>query len=163
MGRKVDSRRIRREIELAFVNASYPGDDQLVYDASYPDVAETRDAFKGRDWRDLDVSFLRRNAEALSFLTPEGLRYYLPAFMIASMLEPKRADAIPLFVCLSLTPPQTGESDLADFKRRMAIFDSAERSAIRAFLSYAREHLGADEAKHALHRYWEQAAKPTGR
>ena len=160
MGRKIDSRRVRAEIESAFRIAPYPGDDYLVYDASYPDVAETRDSFRGRAWRDLDVNFLRWNVEALGFLTPEGLRYYLPAFMIVSMLEPKRADVIPLSLCLSLTPPKSDGSDIEEFRKRMAVFDSVQKTAIREFLTYAQEHLGIGDAGHALHRFWNQAGRP---
>jgi hypothetical protein len=154
MGRKIDSRSVRAEIEAAFCDVPQPDRDQLVYDASYPDVAAIRDAFAGRAWKELDVSFLRSNVEAVNFLTPEGLRYYLPAFMIASMLEPKRADVIPLFLCLSLTPPKSGGSDFSGFRRRMEVFNPPQENAIREYLNYALEHLGIREAKRALHRFW---------
>lgn len=144
-------------IQQAFLAVPYPGDDNLVDHPAYPDVAEVRDEFRGQTWLDADVELLRRNVEALSFFTPEAFRYYLPAFLRAALLEPRRADIIPQFVCLSLTPPKDDGPQLRRFRKQMHLFSSDQKDAIRSFLTYAQEHLALAEARQALHRFWSRA------
>jgi len=100
----------------------------------------------------MDVVTLWTNREALSYFTPQALRFYLPAFMIASLLHPKQADVLPNEVCYTLNPPKMG--DTCNFKAKMAVFSAHQKRAIQAYLMFARDHLGIDEARHALHRFW---------
>jgi hypothetical protein len=100
----------------------------------------------------MDVVTLWTNREALSFFTPQALNFYLPAFMIASLLHPKQADVLPSEVCSTLNPPKT--EDIGNFKVRMAVFNEGQKRAIQAFLMFARDNLGIEEARHALHRFW---------
>jgi hypothetical protein len=51
--------------------------------------------FSGKRWDSLDVRNLRCHAIALYMFTPEAHRYYLPAFMKASLEYPAEADVIP--------------------------------------------------------------------
>jgi hypothetical protein len=162
MGRRLDSRTVKLQIETAFVGVSYPGDDQLISSPQYYDAAQARDAFKGRKWKELDVDFLRRNKDALGCFTPLAFRYFLPAFMIISLLEPRRSDVIPLYVCLALGPPKdTDKEMLRQFERRMSVFSPSQRSAIASFLMYASEYAGSAEARHALRRYWSRQIDQT--
>jgi len=151
----VEKRKIRRsvvqQISEAFADVPYPGDHPLVCEPVWSE-GEVTNAFRGRDWHDVDVVTLWTNREALSFFTPQALRFYLPAFMIASLLHPKQADVLPNEVCYTLNPPKT--DDIANFKVRMAVFNGDQKRAIQAFLMFARDYLGIAEARHALHRFW---------
>ncbi len=59
-----------------------------------------------------------------------------------------------MFVCLTLTPPKAEGRERREFERRMSVFNSVQRDAIRNFLQYCAEHAGLAEGRHALHRFW---------
>jgi hypothetical protein len=51
--------------------------------------------FSGKPWNALDAESLRFHADAMYMFTPLAHQYYLPAFMVASLSDPKVADVIP--------------------------------------------------------------------
>jgi hypothetical protein len=95
-GRAVEDLRdriIAETIREAWVDATYPGDDQLAASTSccgeYGYVAEF---FRGRHWRDVTLDTLEAypgpaNA-CYAFMSGEAFRFYLPAFMLIALDEP---------------------------------------------------------------------------
>jgi hypothetical protein len=53
----------------------------------YPTTNEYEEArqYNGKDWRELDAAFLKKNSDAIYAFTPEAFCYYLPAYLIAGM------------------------------------------------------------------------------
>jgi hypothetical protein len=87
------------QIEGAFSVAPVP--EEPLLEPVYLDPARQGDEgateyFSGKPWNILDVEMLRYHSIALYMFTPEAHRYYLPAFMIASLQHPREADVIPL-------------------------------------------------------------------
>ena len=87
------------QIEGAFGVAPVP--KEPLVEPVYLDPANQGDegateCFSGKSWTSLDVDMLRYHSIALYMFTPEVHRYYLPAFMIASLEQPTKADVIPL-------------------------------------------------------------------
>jgi Family of unknown function (DUF6714) len=146
-------------IRAAFADVPYPGDDGLVPATLRRDLEREQIVkdFAGREWRDLDVGFLRGQADALLLLTADAFRFYLPAYMVAMVTEPEESDLVPAAVVLSLTPPDDSDDLNAWFAERVAGLSMAQRLTIRELLEYASTALGplfpGGEPDRAL-EYW---------
>ena len=72
-----------------FADTPYPGDDELCGSICGDDEpAESALDFRGVRWQDLHPQLVSVHNTALSFLSHSGLRYYLPAFLIADLSGP---------------------------------------------------------------------------
>jgi hypothetical protein len=69
-------------VEPGYLNPNWQGDEG------------TTKYFSGKSWKGLDVESLRLHESAMYIFTPEAHNYYLPAFMLASLKEPLKADII---------------------------------------------------------------------
>jgi hypothetical protein len=74
-------------IRAAFAKRPYPGDDHLCGSDYGDEPAEYALEFRSLDWRTLHPEFLSYHHAALSFFTAEGFAYFLPAFLIADVLD----------------------------------------------------------------------------
>ena len=109
----VDPAGLVLRIDKSFGGNTYPGDEDIVRDSSGsdPESIRIRETLKGKHWRDIPFDTLERLRFALPFLSAEGYRFYLPAFMVASIIDFQRAGVIPDEVVLSLTPPLPSDVD----------------------------------------------------
>lgn len=150
------------QIESAFHDVPYPGDDHLVPKTPVSDRERQEIAhdFGGRDWHDLDVAYLRQRSEALFLLTPEAFRYYLPAYMRAAILDPVEADLVPAAVVMALTPSERDEGITSLVRARLRDLTPPQRRAVAATLRYfasaLSDHFQGDEARVALERLGEE-------
>jgi len=74
-------------IKAAFAATAYPGD--AAFSASL--INEEPDQFRylrRRSWQDLQLERMPGLSDVLMWLSPEALRYYLPAFLIAAVTLP---------------------------------------------------------------------------
>jgi len=96
-----------RLINDAFGGMEYPGDEGIVMINSERDLEseEIKNALKGVHWRDVPFETLNRLRSALPFLSPEGYRFYLPAFMIIAIVDFYGVDVLPDEVIRTLTLP----------------------------------------------------------
>ena len=80
---------LEREIREAFASRSYPGDDRIVHrqpGCRGSEAEETWERFRGRDWRQIVAAGRELDLrDDVSFLSPEGFIYYLPAFLELSL------------------------------------------------------------------------------
>jgi hypothetical protein len=164
---------LRREIRTAFAGRTYPGDDRLAIpgpDCRGDDRDDVKRFFRGKDWREvrldslLDGSDLDPNA-FLSFLSPEGFVYFLPAFLIESLhLADDRFDlGEPLAFRLT---PSTGNPEDPGLQAARDLLDGIlsaltpeEKRAVAHVLEYlAREYdqrsYTLNLAQAALDSYW---------
>ena len=91
-------------------------------------------------WRELGAAFLDEHAEALSFFSEAGFRFFLPAYLIADLrAELERADPV---------------------HYRLSIFTREESSAIVAYLETVREReeFRAETIDTALASFWRRRA-----
>ena len=136
-----------REIEGAFADVEYPGDERLVYDSSgkHLECAEVADALRGRDWRSLSVEELSYSPSNLNFMTAEAVHYYLPAYLTASVLSYSAAGAVPeTLLWILKSPPATQTTDQRAFASFADRLTSRQKAVIRSFLEYLRDEHGAD-------------------
>ena len=138
-GQNRSAEQLAREIDRAFSAERYPGDDHLINSSSL-EAVEVRDFLRGRRWNDLRIEELARNHASLFFLTPEALRYYIPAFLIASVLHYDDSDQIPSTLLFLLNPFAMTDSDYQPrFRERFESLSDSERHAIRGFLEFLRD------------------------
>jgi hypothetical protein len=110
------------QIKAAFASTPSPGE-------GFDDISATEqdegivDYFRGTTWRGHSVAALRYHSAALSFFTGPAFRYWLPAFMLASLEDAEAADVIPESIASSMQKAE-----------RLNLFTAAELRAIAAFL-----------------------------
>ena len=103
------------------------------------------------DWSRIPVAELNRCSSSLSFFDPAGLRFHLPAFLIADL----RGEYQGGNVVFHLTYPANLTGDA------FSLLSSAQRSAVRAYLLHVaadgKEHFSRAD-KRALKDYWVEQA-----
>jgi hypothetical protein len=86
------------DIERAFGVAPPPAEPlveaEYLRPAAQGDEGAT-EYFSGKSWKGLEAQWLRYHEAAMYMFTPRAHQYYLPAFMLASLQEPREADVIP--------------------------------------------------------------------
>ena len=143
-GRKMRADEVVQQIERAFNGERYPGDNRLTQGSSM-EAAEIRDFLRSRHWQDLRLDELVHSHASLFFMTPEAVRYFLPAFLIASVQHYDDSDQIPSTLLFFLNPYAMSDSAYQSrFRERFESFNNSERAAIRAFLEYLRDTHSAD-------------------
>ncbi|WP_193366904.1 DUF6714 family protein [Pelagibius marinus] len=141
------------EIEAAFGDLAPPGDDALLHPRCMDDndIAEFYGAPR---WQDLPGDFLVRNYAAPSFFSAEGFRYYLPAFMVWSLKHAESPEYL-AEATLRAFDPGEAEAPLHDFAvSKFALFDTAQRRAVAAFLEAFRGEGELGEIAEAALKYW---------
>jgi hypothetical protein len=146
---------LRQQIESAFADVEYPGDDRLVSDTSGYDL-ECNDVaalFKGKHWKDVSLETLLSHSGALPLLTPEAYRFYLPAYLLAGSLRYEDADVVPYDVVSSLPRAPDPELDTLfdsshQFERRrkkMEALTPLQRQAVKSFLEFLKKYHADDD------------------
>ncbi len=152
-------------VEKAFMETEYPGDDDIVYKTSLhlDDSRTTLKSFQGKHWRDISLDTLVLNRDHLPFFAPRAYRFYLPAFLIASILHFEKVDVLKNNTLYSLTPPLPEDSWYSSFHEQVSGFEPAQRHVIRVFLKlYAKLDPSAllyDPHKHLQRatRFWSES------
>jgi hypothetical protein len=104
-------------LDAAFSSMPYPGDDFIVLDnsGSHLECQKIKELLIGRHWRNLPFEILEKLKSAIPFLSPEGYRFYLPAFMVFAAIDFYHADLLADEVVQSLTLPLP--EDMANLSR----------------------------------------------
>ncbi|MEM6543291.1 MAG: DUF6714 family protein [Pseudomonadota bacterium] len=112
-------------IRSAFRKTPYPG-------RSYSNIAQSKvdegivEYFRGTTWEGHTVGNLRRHYAAISFLTDNAFRYWLPAFMLAHLEDPDSADIIAESIAWQLDSESS----------RIQAFSEEKRDAVVSFLDH---------------------------
>lgn len=126
---------ICKEIEDAFSDSTYPGDDRIVDPINnYGEGFETAKRLKGKGWKELWPISIYDGRFNLYYLAPEGFHFYLPAYMIASLCGQDGYEFTE-FVIRNLAPGET-EADKEAFMGKARLFSSKQRAAIKTFVNY---------------------------
>jgi hypothetical protein len=142
---------IARLISNAFERNPYPGDDFLLGSRLGCEPADEVLPFQGKtNCKELTAEFLDKQAGALHFFSEAGLRFFLPAFLLADL----RGEL--------LNPNLYGATTFLDYARyRLSIFTREEAAAIVAYLEFkqSRESTDRDRIESALHQFWRERAR----
>jgi hypothetical protein len=184
-----DTAAVIEHICQAFGGNAFPGAGSLQgsfdgcepYEAVYPFQTQ-------HEWRDLDAAFLDAHADALSFFSEAGFRFFLPAYLIADV-EGQLRIADPMFHLTHgfaetavqvptpgrvlvlrhgqsafINPRRYGAATRYDYARyRLSVFTREEAGAIVAYLECRRE-ADPDTVDHAaieaaLQSFWQERAQ----
>lgn len=184
----MDETSVIRAIHEAFGPNEYPGDAFLQgsFDGCEPE--EEVGPFRGcTDWRTLDAALLDAHADALSFFSDAGFRFFVPAFMIADV-EERLQVADPLFHLthgfydatvelpsesgpitqtvggsVLVNPRRYGAMTFHDYAScRLSVFTREEAGAIVAYLRHRRQAdpdgVDAPAIDAALESFWLERA-----
>ena len=99
---------------------------------TYDERAEWEEALRDWQWRAVPLETLVALRMELPALTPEGLRYFLPAFLLAALEEGDAGEEIRFFL---LSHFQVSVRNGA-LSKELSRFSAAEREALRAFFEY---------------------------
>jgi len=160
-----DREAVIEEIQRAFAGNVHPGKRFLQgsFEGCEP-YDEVGPFERVEDWRSLDASFLDGHANALSFFSEAGFRYFLPAYLIAD-LRGQLQTADPLFHLTHgfsdwttevpagdrtlimrhggsafINPRRYGAMTSHDYARyRLSVFTREETGAIVAYLEFKRD------------------------
>lgn len=171
-----------------FRETPYPGDNYLQGSVEGCEPFETVAPFQGKkDWKKIEPDFLDAHAEALSFFSEGGLRFFLPAFLTAD-LRNRLQYADPLFHLTHgfsdgsveiptetktfrrtfgksrlVNPKRYGALTIFDYARfRLSVFTKEEAEAIISYLEFKRDLETLDSTKNqisaALNLFWLERA-----
>ncbi len=112
--------------------------------AAGPDEAERnaiRNAFANWTWKTIPREILLNDPGALHFMTPEGFRMFLPAYMLVSLESPGPA-GVHLDSVVFILMPRSGRE--AVLRERLSAFDLNQLKAIKDYLVYMRDREALD-------------------
>lgn len=138
-------------------------DQGMGREISAKEFADAKRLDPHQDWRDIPGAAIDECDAALSHLSPEGWRFYIPAYMIRAieqLHQPVWKTSLPGSVVYHLTYPTKKEVPLQFYVLdRFKLLDEMQAKAVSSFLNYvamfAPEADGIrKEAQVALSRYW---------
>jgi hypothetical protein len=150
------------QIELAFGDAPRPSNEDLLHEQCMDDN-DIAQLYPVAHWREMPDELVESEYAALSFLSPDGFRHFIPAYMGFTLRNHASGAAAVDSTIWSLAPVFYADAGLQDFVvSKLASLTESQRVAVVAFLEAIRE-LGeeylADQADKAL-AYWRD---PNGR
>jgi hypothetical protein len=184
-----DRQGVIEEIQRAFGGNGYPGKRFLQGSFEGCEPYEEVGPFENEeDWRRIDASFLDGHANALSFFSEAGFRYFLPAYLAAD-LRGELQTADPLFHLTHgfsdwttevpagdrtfnvrhgktafINPRRYGAMTSYDYARyRLSVFTREEANAIVAYLKFKRDSdpdvIDREAISAALDSFWLERAQ----
>lgn len=160
------AKEVVNEVERAFSDVQYPGDDSIVETPTDWEASGIRADFVGRHWRDvIEPGFLREH-NVLWFFSVEGFQFYLPAYIIGLARFPEEGVEWSSEVLHALYPPTS--HGIASFQRWdlcMKALSTSQKHAVRLALEYLLEtqpdwwctnEAPGNELELALANYWGQ-------
>ncbi|HFQ61025.1 MAG TPA: hypothetical protein ENK39_01825 [Epsilonproteobacteria bacterium] len=147
--------KVIREIENAFSHVKLGNgiglwEAQAIDDyASNEEQKLARDKDEKKDWKSLNSNVLQKCNSSLSFFDAEGMKFHLPAFIIASMNNTNMLD--PIFHLTYLS---------SYTKEQLSALNTIQRKAIITYLKWCLSNIDY-EFEHnnieiALNLYWEK-------
>ncbi len=167
-----DKKLIIDAIEEAFRDTSRPDVSNIVVEFELdPELGELRDRLKNLHWSEIPVywgkafppePFLHHGDDLIS-LTPEGLRYFLPGYMISCILYPEEVDVMSQYVGDFLTPPRPGSDDEQFFAELVSGLSRYQGEAIGRFMRFLLDEYHSDDGPDSdifsAVEYWEKFGK----
>ena len=170
--------RIINQIHEAFSDDNPPINDQVIsgYGGDI-EAQEIKEAFSGKHWRDITPEFLNNYCiQSISFLEFPAYRFFLPAFILASVKEYESCFDIVVDVVATLLHPVTAQRiyqpnlykeketvDIYTFACRMNDLTCEQVEVIIEFLKFLCDYHISDfvhkEPQLALDEYWLERLK----
>jgi Family of unknown function (DUF6714) len=141
------------QIETAFGDAPRPSNDDLLHERCMDDN-DIVHLYPVEHWREMPDQLVESEYAALSFLSPNGFRHFIPAYMGFTLRHLGSGAAAVDSTIWSLAPVFYEDADLHDFViSKLSSLTESQREAVIAFLEGIRE-IGddyvAEQAERAL-------------
>lgn len=124
-------RDIAHEVEEAFADVPYPGDDKLLRYSFSVDNDTVLESFRGKHWKEISPEELQLNEAHLSLFSPEAFCFFLPSFMVGALLHPEETNIVWQCVFYNLAP---GHSDLDFLHERIKLLNARQKAAVRRYV-----------------------------
>jgi Family of unknown function (DUF6714) len=149
------------QIDEAFADAPRPSNEDLLHERCMDDNDIAR-LYPVSHWRELPDELVESEYAALSFLSPDGFRHFIPAYMSFTLRHLGSGAAAVDSTIWSLAPVFYEDAGIQDFVvSKLSSLTDDQRAAVMAFLEAIRE-LGddyvAEQASQAL-SYWRDGYK----
>lgn len=126
-------------IRLAFAADERPDDAALLHPDAHDDM-DLRGLYEFGHWSEVPDHVVVSEYAALAFLSPEGFRHFIPAYLIWVLRHPDGGEAVVDSTIWALLPDLHGPA-LARFVRsKWSALDAEQRVAITAFLRAMLDH-----------------------
>ena len=133
----------------AFRDVPRPSDEDLRHPQCFDD-SDLVPLYAFASWRDMTDADVIGNYAAPSFLSAEGFRFFLPAYLSYALRNPSSAEACVSTTIWHLDPSLYDEKIAAFTRSKFALLDDPQRAAVIAFLESMLDSDYADDAEHAL-------------
>lgn len=131
------------QIDAAFGDAPRPPNDALLHERCMDDSDIVR-LYPVEHWRELPDELVESEYAALSFLSPDGFRHFIPAYMGFALRHLESGAAAVDSTIWSLAPVFYEDAGLGEFVvSKLSTLTDEQRAAVIAFLEAVRE-LGDD-------------------
>ena len=141
------------QIEEAFADAPRPPNEGLLHELCMDDN-DLIYLYEVERWRDMPDELVESEYAALSFLSPDGFRHFIPAYMGFTLRRLDSGAAAVDSTIWSLAPVFYEDTAIKDFTvSKFASFTDSQRAAVMAFLEAVIEtgdDYVADQAAKAL-------------
>lgn len=162
--RQFDVDFVKTKIKEAFANVPHPKEKMI--DPNSPSSEIEIKCFlskKWTSWETIPRNIIDYKYGVLSFFSPEGLQFILPAYMICALEDPE--SNVDDFTVYHLTPPEqeNNQKKWNYFIEKFSKFTNKQREAIVIFLKYQKYRMKDDPTNYAaiaLERYWNQSINP---
>ena len=149
-------RRTLAQIDEAFADAPRPSNDDLLHERCGDDNDIVR-LYPVAHWRELPDELVESEYAALSFLSPDGFRHFIPAYMGYTLRHLGSGAAAVDSTIWSLAPVFYDDAGIQDFVvSKLSSLTESQRVAVVAFLDAVRalgDDYVAEQATQAL-SYW---------
>lgn len=126
-------------IRAAFADDVRPSNDTLLHPACRDDM-DLEALYEFDHWSEVPDDVVVSEYAALAFLSPEGFRHFIPAYLLWVLRHPDAPEAVVDSTVWAFLPELHGER-LGEFVRsKWSALDAAQRMAITAFLRAMAEH-----------------------
>jgi hypothetical protein len=127
------------QIEAAFADAPRPSNDELLHERCMDDN-DIAYLYPVSHWREMPDSLVESEYAALSFLSPDGFRHFIPAYMSFTLCHLGSGAAAVDSTIWSLAPVFYADPGLHDFVvSKLSSLTDDQRAAVLAFLEGVRE------------------------
>jgi hypothetical protein len=134
-------------VEQAFADVPDPGDDaRLIEPGADGHYRETlASTWRGLKWRNIDAAWLAREGEdALIFMTPASVHYFMPAFLVAAVVAYEAMDVAVDTLVSVLAPRPASDERRHRFDAIQVTFTVAQAHAIAEVLRWLHDTRAAD-------------------
>lgn len=143
-----------RQIEAAFADVAYPGDDRMLHPDCFDDMDIS--AFYGStSWRDIPSTTIAREYAAFSGASAAAFQFLIPAYMTWVLENIDEGDISVEHTLWSLDP-DFSNGRFRDFQlSKFALLSREQCAAIIAFLTALVDHrYVGEDATAALENHW---------